>query len=100
MRNVMRRAKDVASVSTAALVFCGDHGVKKADAALSPYPASATKAARRRCDAGPLRHVALCATRSKPADVRDHASWYTTSPPRVPAGDDRRGVPSRRHLLD
>ena len=27
------------TVSAAALVFCGDHGCKKADAALSPYPA-------------------------------------------------------------
>ena len=32
------------TVSAVALVFCGDHGCKKADAALSPYPASATKA--------------------------------------------------------
>ena len=40
------------TVSTAALVFCGDHGCKKADAALSPYPASATQAIFRSLAAG------------------------------------------------
>ena len=40
------------TVSAAALVFCGDHGCKKADAALSPYPASATQAIFRSLAAG------------------------------------------------
>ena len=40
------------TVSAVALVFCGDHGCKKADAALSPYPASATKAIFRSLAAG------------------------------------------------
>ena len=40
------------TVSAVALVFCGDHGCKKADAALSPYPASATKAIFRSPAAG------------------------------------------------
>mgnify|MGYP001989930264 CR=1 FL=1 len=40
------------TVSSAALVFCADHGCKKADAALSPYPASATKAIFRSLAAG------------------------------------------------
>ena len=40
------------TVSSAALVFCADHGCKKADAALSPYPASATQAIFRTLAAG------------------------------------------------
>ena len=40
------------TVSAVALVFCGDHGCKKADAALSPYPASATQAIFRTLAAG------------------------------------------------
>ena len=40
------------TVSAAALVFCGDHGCKKADAALSPSPASATQAIFRSLAAG------------------------------------------------
>ena len=40
------------TVSAVAIAVRGDHGCKKADAALSPYPASATQAiplASRRC---------------------------------------------------
>ena len=40
------------TVSAVALVFCGDHGCKKADAALSPYPASATLSIFRSLAAG------------------------------------------------
>ncbi|CAH0367464.1 unnamed protein product [Pelagomonas calceolata] len=40
------------TVSAAALVFVADHGCKKADSALSPYPASATQAIFRSLAAG------------------------------------------------